>query len=52
MLAAHANIRSVPPATEDEILALPVLKITQVQLGKSTLWVFTDEVNQNYGSPD
>jgi len=27
------SIRSVPPATEDEISALPVVKITQAELG-------------------
>ena len=29
------TIHSVPPAAEDEILALPVVRITQAELGKS-----------------
>ena len=30
----ETNIRSVAPATEDEISALPVITITQAELGK------------------
>ena len=30
----NESVRSVPPATEDEISALPVITITQAELGK------------------
>jgi len=38
-LHADESIRSVPPAMEDEILALPVHAISQEELGKSVITV-------------
>jgi len=35
LLASNENLRRVPPATEDEIMELPVIRIIQAELGES-----------------